>query len=439
MSSTLLARNLASAFLSGAWNRKSLLERGQRAMDIPLPALRTLVSSLRDLTAQPTLEVLTSRIHSASPFLNLFREGRRPAIREWFFIPEAMRPDPSLADLDLPPLTTPGALADWLRLAPGELDWFADLKHLNRQVEDERLRHYRYQWMKQSPHKWRLLEVPKDRLKRIQRTVHDAILRRIPVHDAAHAYQTGRSILTFARPHCGKPVVLRFDLKQFFASVTASRVHAVFRAVGYPLEVARRLTGLCTNVVPGSVFEKHPLGRFEGETDRFRSPHLPQGAPTSPALANLAAFRLDCRLEKLAASLRAVYTRYADDLAFSGGERLRGGFDRLQSLLAEIAIEEGFALHPGKSKVMGNGGRQELAGVVVNRHPNSRRADYDELKAILHNCSRGDPRRQNRDGHPNFREHLLGRIAHLAMLHPDRGRKLREVFDRINWTAPSEG
>lgn len=340
--------------------------------------------------------------------------------------------------LPLPPFTTPQIIADWLRLSPGELDWFADRKHLNGKATEERLRHYRYQWLKQSSHKWRLLEVPKDRLKRIQRAILDTILSRIPVHDAAHAYQPGRSILTFARPHCNQEVVLRFDLKQFFASVTSSRIHALFRTVGYPLEVARYLTGLCTNIVPHTVFEKSPSGRCEETTTRFLSPHLPQGAPTSPALANLAAFRLDCRLEKLAQSLQGAYTRYADDLAFSGSNRLRCGFERLRSLLAEIAQEEGFELHFRKSRLMCRGERQELTGVVVNRHPNSRRAVYDELKAILHRCSREGHHQQNRANHPNFREHLLGRIAHLAMLNPDRGRKLREMFDRIDWTPSPE-
>ena len=77
--------------------------------------------------------------------------------------------------------------------------------------------------------------------------------------------------------------------------------------------------------------------------------------------------------------------------------------------------------------------RQELAGVVVNEKTNGRRQDYDALKAILTNCRRRGPASLNREKHPDFRNHLLGRIAHWTRLRPERGRKLRTMFDRIDW------
>src|SRR5579884_2457386 len=81
------------------------------------------------------------------------------------------------------------------------------------------------------------------------------------------------------------------------------------------------------------------------------TPHLPQGAPTSPALANLAAFRLDRRLAGLAASAHVRYSRYADDLTFSGSGRLRRGRAGFERLVAEIADEEGFAVNLDKSSL----------------------------------------------------------------------------------------
>ena len=72
-------------------------------------------------------------------------------------------------------------------------------------------------------------------------------------------------------------------------------------------------------------------------------------------------------------------------------------------------------------------------GVVLNAHPNIRRDEYDRLKAILHNCVRFGPASQNREGHADFRSHLLGRIAHLAMLNLQRGEKLRKLFERMVW------
>jgi hypothetical protein len=82
---------------------------------------------------------------------------------------------------------------------------------------------------------------------------------------------------------------------------------------------------------------------------------------------------------------------------------------------------------------MRQGVRQQLAGVVVNVHPNVRRADFDTLKAILTNCLRHGPASQNREERPDFRAHLLGRIGYVAHLQPQRGAKLRRLFDGIIW------
>jgi hypothetical protein len=149
----------------------------------------------------------------------------------------------------------------------------------------------------------------------------------------------------------------------------------------------------------------------------------------------LCAFRLDCRLAALANSAGAVYTRYADDLAFSGSADFARAARRFH-IRAAIAIEEGFRFHARKTRIMRAGVRRHLAGVVVNRHTNVARRDYDRLKAIVCNCVRHGPVGQNRGSHENFRAHLAGRIAHVAMLHPERGRKLRAIFERIAWYRP---
>ena len=122
----------------------------------------------------------------------------------------------------VPRLPTPGRLARWLGLTPGELDWFADCKQWNGDGP-EPLRHYTLCWLRKPAGKYRLLEVPKSRLKAIRRKLLDGLLAFIPPHDAAHAYRTGRSILGFAAPHAGRRLVLRLDLRDFFPSVRALR------------------------------------------------------------------------------------------------------------------------------------------------------------------------------------------------------------------------
>jgi RNA-directed DNA polymerase len=111
----------------------------------------------------------------------------------------------------------------------------------------------------------------------------------------------------------------------------------------------------------------------------YQRPHLPQGAPTSPALANLAADRLDCRLAGLAAACGARYTRYADDLVFSGPQPFARMVQRFYIAVCAIALEEGFEVHTGKTRIMHQSVSQRAAGAVLNQHVNAPRAKYDRL------------------------------------------------------------
>jgi hypothetical protein len=412
---------LAAAFLEGDWLLDRLIDRGAEYLGERPPWLpdlaRRILAAFPEGAARPDVEALALFVHHD--------DGFRGATRRVF----RGRPAMGRCPWPVPPLPSPAALAEWLGLTPGELDWFADCQGREARVPAGPLRHYAYRWVTKRGGRRRLIEMPKRRLKAIQRRLLHDLFDRIPPHDAAHAYRRGRSVRSYAAPHTGKAIVLRFDLRDFFPSVRAARVHALFRAAGYPAPVARLLTGVCTNVAPVEVRDAVPR---EGGIV-YAAPHLPQGAPTSPALANLCAYRLDCRLSALAASLGAHFTRYADDLAFSGGDELERGARRFQVLVCRVALEEGFEVHTRKSRFMRRGVRQQLAGVVVNDWPNVKRADYDELKAILWNCARHGPASQNRAGLTDFRGHLLGRIAYVGLIHPARGAKLRRWFDRIGW------
>jgi retron-type reverse transcriptase len=353
-----------------------------------------------------------------------------------------MRPNPGApATWPIPAITTAEELARFLDLELNELDWFADRQTRERTARSEPLRHYRYRWVAKPSGSLRLIEAPKPRLKRLQRRLLDGILTHIPPHESAHGFRPGRSVTTFVAAHVGRPIVLKMDLRDFFVSISAGRVAALFHTVGYPERVARLLAGLCTNTVPidvckqGSELALDPAGSSAAWRDRrsFREPHLPQGAPTSPALANLAAYRLDARLNQLALAAQADYTRYADDLVFSGGESFARSIGRFPIHVAAIALEEGFAVQHRKTRIMRQGVRQTAAGVVINQRMNVARREYDRLKAILWNCARDGARAQNRAGGRDFRAHLAGRIAHVTRVNPERGRKLMGLFERISW------
>lgn len=342
-------------------------------------------------------------------------------------------PEMSESRWRVPALATPRELATWLGIGQHELVALADRAGLSRAASDPRRRHYRYAWIAKARAGHRLLEAPKRRLREVQRRILDGIVGCIAPHDAAHGFRTGHSVGGFAAAHVGRAVVIRVDLRDFFTSVTAARVAGLVRIAGYPSEVARVIASLCTHRTPRHVLATSPTPLTPGDRVHLDLPHLPQGAPTSGALANLAAYRIDVRVAALAARLGAHYSRYADDLVLSGDRDLAHAAPTLVARLGAIACEEGFALNFRKTRVMTAGDRQQITGLVVNSRLGVPRTDVERLRATLHNCVRFGPATQNRDGHPDFAAHLRGRVAWVASIDARKGARLRAEFDRIAW------
>ncbi|MET0386744.1 MAG: reverse transcriptase family protein, partial [Polyangiales bacterium] len=313
---------LAHAFLVESpqrWTLRALRQRGAAALGKRPPWLMSLSKRVYEHFAQAPSELV--------PMLALLArdEGLREAlaqaktqptglrVRRWYLEPDRMgEVDGPPAGFDVLPLATEGELAAHLGVGSHQLPWFADPHRINAARSSQRLRHYRYRWVKKPSGGMRLLETPKPRLKAIQRFLLSEILSHCPVDSAAHGFVPGRSVLSFAAAHVGQPVVLRLDLEDFFLSIRQARVTAIFRRLGYPWPVARNLSGLCCTPTPDAVITAaRPALDFHSAT-RMRSAHLAQGAPTSPALSNLASLRLDRRLRGLARAAGANYSRYAD-------------------------------------------------------------------------------------------------------------------------------
>jgi RNA-directed DNA polymerase len=435
---------LADAFLAGHFDLEGMVERAAVVLGKRYKFVRPLAERVLAEFAGG------SRIHSArlAEFLRTDTGFRRAFSVRKLRLHFARWPTPAMAPAPGPPeswkvpaIGTPGELARLLEIDLTELDWLADVQGRERRCRVEALRHYRYRWVAKRSGSLRLIEAPKPRLKSIQRLILDEILARIPAHDSAHGFRPGRSIGTFAAPHVGQAIVLKMDLRDFFVSITSARVSAVYFTAGYPEPVARLLSGLCSNTVPTAVMNQVSRSALEksGATMAWQdqrpyaSPHLPQGSPTSPALANLAAFRFDSRLAALSAAAGGVYTRYADDLLFSGGDSFGRSVHRFSTRVAAIAIEEGFAIQHRKTRIMRQGVQQRAAGVVINQKINIPREDYDRLKAILCNCVRHGPSEQNRSGVADFQAHLAGRVAHAVRMNAERGLKLQRLLERIRW------
>jgi hypothetical protein len=432
-SHALWAAALASAFLDGDWTGEGLLRRGTIVVGHARPELRDLVRRVLHGYPRPPWDrprELGAWICANRAFEGVLECVETAAPRRWLPFQPAM----GTMRWPVPAIPTAGELCHFFDIDPGRLAWLADVRSLERSVGAEPLRHYRYRWIRRAGGGPRLLEVPKPRLREVQRLLLHAILDRIPVHPAVHGFVPGRSAVSFARPHAGAGVVIRLDLEDFFSSVRAGRVFGVFRTAGYPESVAHQLTGLTTNAVPQAVWrDAPPVQDGPAMQSRFRlgrrlaAPHLPQGAPTSPALANLCAHRMDRRLAGLAAAFGLTYTRYADDIALSGLLRAVAA-RRVIELATGIVGDEGFALNESKTLVRSQGERQRLAGIVVNRRPNLERRAYDVLRAILHNAGRDGLESQNRGERPRFAEHLAGRVSWAVSLNPTRGPALGRLL-----------
>lgn len=434
-----IAAALATAFTAGSLDVEELVERGSRALGQRWEWLAPLAHRIARAfagTVRPRSAAIERFILSDEGFWNAYDEHDLNLTYDLVDRP-TMCPIDAARGWDVPyPMSTTCELADWLGVSLGELDWFADQRRLEFKQHTPKLRHYHYRTLTKRFGEFRLIEAPKSRLKAIQHQILTGILDHVPPHAAAHGFRKGRSVKTFAKPHIAKDVVVKLDLRDFFPSIRLARIQALFRSLGYPEAVANALAGLCTNSTPSDVWNDAPRPsdpRIHDQIRRYAQPHLPQGAPTSPALANLCAYRLDCRLSGLAHAVDADYTRYADDLAFSGNGDFRRIAQRFHIHAGAIALEEGFLVHHRKTRVMRHGVRQRIAGVVVNRTLNVPREDFDRLKATLTNCIRFGAESQNRENHDDFRSHLEGRVSFVEMIHPTRGRRLRELLKQVEW------
>jgi hypothetical protein len=287
----------------------------------------------------------------------------------------------------------------------------------------------------------RAVLAPRKKLKAAQRRILHGLLDKIPVTAWCHGFAKNRSIRTNASAHVSREILVQMDIQSFFHQYTFKHVSGLFRSLGYPLEVSRALAFLTTAPVrdmaaalakqarlnPAQILEATRQGR------RSHHPMLPQGAPTSPALANLISRRLDCRFHGLAGRFKAEYTRYADDITFSGNDEFRRDLRRFIPLVKKILKDHRLFLAPGKLRFARKSRSMRVTGLIVNDRVNVPIREYRTLRAILHNCVTKGPQTQNRTRHPKFREHLLGRIAFVTSVHPEHGAKLKAEFDRIRW------
>jgi len=319
-----------------------------------------------------------------------------------------------LAVLGLPTVSSAPELAAAMGLSVGALRFLAYAREVSRMT------HYRRFAVAKKTGGERVISAPMPRLKRAQEWIQAQILSRAPVDAAAHGFVAGRSTVSNAGPHVGAAVVVNLDLEDFFPTLDYRRVKGLYRGLGYGEQVATVLALLSTEPEVQSV-------SLDGEVWHVATTarHLPQGAPTSPTLSNLACRRLDRRLTGLARRLGFVYTRYADDLTFSGPPSATAAVGPLVGAVGRIVAAEGFRVHPGKTRVLRAGRRQEVTGLVVNRRLGVPRDQLRRFRALLHQIAKDGPDGKRWGRSADVLAAAWGFANYVHMVDPEKGRALR--------------
>lgn len=327
----------------------------------------------------------------------------------------------------LPAFPSALSLARAMGVSIGELRFLA----FNRRIS--KISHYKRFHMPKKTGGTRLISAPMPRLKSAQRWILDHLLSKIAIHDCAHGFLPKHSIVSNAAPHAQAAVVINMDLRDFFPSITYKRVKGVFRSLGYSEQIATILALICSEAEMRQV-ELDGVSYYAATGER----HLPQGAPTSPALTNILAYSLDRRLTGIARSLGCQYTRYADDLTFSGSKELE--LKKLLWRVKSVIQDEGFTFHPDKLRIMRKGSRQEVTGLTVNSpRPTVNRKDLRRFRALLFQLERDGIRDQHWNGH---RQHLLatalGYVHFVNMVDSAKGvaliKRVKPLLERYSYS-----
>jgi len=283
----------------------------------------------------------------------------------------------------------------------------------------------------------RAISSPEPVLMDVQRWLLRNVFNRVEPHPSSHAYCRNRSIRTCASEHVGARWLMKFDLHDFFDMVTEREAYGQLRRLGYPELISLEIARVCTrlSVDPANYQGRHNRYTVIKTYSMRRTGVLPQGGPTSGAIANGAAHTLDRKLTAFAAERSLVYTRYSDDLVFSSSDRFdRSVATKYVSHVGNLVGDHGFLLHRKKTRVIPPGARHIVLGLLLG--PDDVRL-LPEFKRRIEQHVRGVSRFGLREhaAHRSFRSvigfvnHVDGCLAFAAGIEPAFAAKLRDAWD----------
>ncbi len=259
---------------------------------------------------------------------------------------------------------------------------------------------------------YRHISMPSYNLKKIQRWILDNILYKVRINKSAKGFVKNMSIVDNAISHINKDIVVSIDLENFFPSIEFRKVFIMFYGLGYTKELSYAFSKLVT---------------YKGK--------LPQGSPASPCIANIILRKLDSRLSGLARYIKCDYTRYADDITFSGSKNI---YDYINTIL-DIIEDEGFIVNLSKLKIRYSNTRQEVTGIIVNEKLSVKREFKKKLRQHIHYCKKfGVYNHLKYIGQEDkffYKDYLYGHAYFIKMIEPECGEKFINQLDSINWNS----
>lgn len=306
------------------------------------------------------------------------------------------------------------------------------LRFLSFSRKNSKISHYKRFKIPKKTGGFRHISAPQPKLKAAQLWILENILNKVTVHPDAHGCVVGRSIKTNAIPHVAKDIVINQDLKNFFPSIIYPRILGVFKSLGYSDQVATIFALLCSEP---RILEVSVLGEtyYAQRGERF----LPQGSPCSPAITNILCRKLDYRLAGLATKYGFTYTRYVDDLTFSGRHEQYQQITNILKYSRRVVKEENFTLHPDKLRVMKKGVRQEVTGVVVNEKPNIEKKSLKRFRALLYQIEKDGLEGKVWTGKADLLSQIHGYANFINQIDSEKGKKYKEqvnvILERYNY------
>jgi RNA-directed DNA polymerase len=375
-----------------------------------------------------------------------FTEGARAAGRNTQVIAAAQSAAEAIkqAHADLPVVLTLSHLAHMADVSPRELGHIID-----RQIDPYRIFRVKKRATPgrgaAAPRRYRTICVPNPELMRLQRWITQHILNAIAPHPCSFAFAPKKDLVGAAERHANCRWLVKMDVRHFFESINEAQAYGVFQRLGYGALIAFEMARLCTRAdekvarrqrfrsdvsVPDLPYRVAPMG------------HLPQGAPTSPMLANLAVLELDRALDSLAHDRGWTYTRYADDLAFSTRQlSTRGRAIELVKLAEQELVRFGLIAHRQKTSITPPGARKILLGVLVDRdRPHLTQEFRNNVETHLYALTSpkiGAAVHCKRRGFASvigMRRHVTGLIAFAHQVDEGYAHGLYAAFNTIDWS-----